>query len=946
MKHEQEFNHLLAKALRSANPAWRRSIKVEESRTLKEKAAGRVDILIVGNDAHPVAIETSYQSGDADVDAVARLGLHYKKTMMEIKTAIAVELDGECRSLSRIDRRRVFQYAVHQKTPSGTRRFPVEGFLNGTYLDLARLAASTPVPKEDMEKAATDVADLVKAAAGLLEDAIPANYLESISRTMYQRSVLSGLRTTALLWLNAMLVQRRLIGGVHSIPPLTVNPSDCVDAWNKIRAINWRAIFEPAIRILDGVRSISPGRATEALRLLKKAVEITEGVGAGSGMSIGAELFPLLAEDRKESAAFYTQAPAAEFLATMTIERNAANWLNPKMFDEFRVVDLSCGTGTLLRYAYRQARVYHEQAGGNARTLEAFHEKAMERGLCGADVSPIASHMTSTSLAVLSKQPYDRTNIGWVGVGNDDRTGSIEYMEASAVYDLFAAGFGISSGQGGDAHDPDESSNAWSGEELPMSVVAKDNDASIVIMNPPYSRTHPGLGAFDIAGLSDAERAACQKRWGKLIRGEPCNKTAGMAATFLCMADKKAKPGGRIGFVLPRTAAFAKSWEPTRVMVETRFKDVTVVAVAGGRALGKAALSADTNMEEIFLIATKRDEPGGDHSPVRCVTLKEPLARIGEAAEVARVVQAGPIAGAIMLGKGEIGISHLFITSNGGPWSAVGSLGDTLEMIKNGLLAGRVLDSEGSEVELFETTTVGELFDVGPTHHLVGHAKGRSAIGAFTFTPVTSSIDAVGMYRSLWAVDRDNQRSLVVKPTHKGSEHNKAEAPRMWKRRTTLFYQRKMRWTTQSALAVMTPSRVMGGAAWTGLGHTDKRVLKAFALWANSIYGIITYWATGLRTQPGRTTIQIKAMHGTRCPRLDALDSDTLDRAASDFDGIAKATVPLQPACLAVNDAVRTMINMAVSNMLGVPEYDHMTLTRLWCAEPSVQRPQPKKRQR
>ena len=945
MKHEQEFNHLLAKALRSANPSWRLSLKVEESRMLNESAANRVDILITRNDAPPVAIETSYQRGDADTDAVQRLGFHYKETMMEIKTAIAVELDKSCRNLTRIDKRRIFKYAVHQKMSNGTRRFPAAGFLRGTYLDLARLAATTPVPKEDMVRVAADVVSLVKAAANLLRDAIPASQLESISRTMYQRSALSGLRTTVLLWLNAMLVQRMLTGGVYNIPPLTDNPSDCVSAWEKIRTVNWWAIFEPAIRILDAVRGISPGQATNALQLLKKAVEIIEGGRVGSGMSIGAELFPLLADDRKESAAFYTQAPAAEFLAAMTVKRDAANWMDPRLFDKFRVVDLTCGTGTLLRYAYRQARIYHEQAGGSAKTLETFHERAMEKGLCGADVSPIASHMTSTSLAVMSKQPYNRTNIGWVGVGNSDRTGSIEYMKTSAVSDLLVAGFGISAGRGGGRGGTGDPSDAWSSEESPMSVVAKDDDASVVIMNPPYSRTRRGQSAFDIAGLSDAERNACQIRWEKLIQDEPCNKTAGMAATFLCMAHKKAKAGGRIGFVLPLTAAFAKSWEPTRDMLETCFEDVMVVAVASGQALGRDALSADAKMEEMFLIATKRDKPGSDHSPVRCVTLYEPLTRIGEAAEVARVVTAGPDVGAIVLGDSEIGMSHMFRTSDGGPWSAVGSSGDTLEMIKNGLMSGRVLDTDGDEAGRFKITTIGQMFDVGTTHHLIGHLKGNDAIGAFTLTPLAGAIDAACMYRSLWAVDRDSQRSLVVKPTHKGSVYNKVEATRMWAHRTTLFYQRNMRWTTQTVLSVMTHNNAMGGSAWTGLSHTDKRVLKAFALWANSIYGIITYWATGQRTHSGRSRMQIKAIRDTHCPRFDGLDSSTLDRAASNFDAIAQATVPLQPACLAENDSVRTMINTAVSNMLGVPEYDHTTLTRLWCAEPSVQKP-PRKGQR
>lgn len=616
--------------------------------------------------------------------------------------------------------------------------------------------------------------------------------------------------------------------------------------------------------------------------------------------------------------------------------------MDPKLFDEFRVVDLSCGTGTLLKFAYRQICIYHEQAGGCARTLEVLHKQAMEKGLYGVDISHIALHMALTNLTITSKQPYNRANVGWVGVGNGDHTGSIEYMKTDAISGLFTSEFGISARRsgGGVGGKP---SYEWSGNESPASIVVKDGDASIVVMSPPYTRTRGGLSAFGIAGLSYTERDACQKRWGNLIRGEACNKTAGMAATFVCMAHKKARVGGRIGLILSRTAAFAKSWEQTRGMIETCFEDVTVVAVAGGRALGRVALSAGTRMEEIFLIATKRDGPGRNHSPVRCVTLYEPLTRIGEAAEVAKAVQASPSVGAILLGNSEIGISHMFNTSDGGPWSAVGSSGDALEMIKNGLLAGKVLDTDGSETGRFGTTTVDDMFVVGPTHDIIGHLKDKDARGAFTLTPVIGAIDALGVYRSLWAVDRDNQRSLVVEPTHKGSKHNDAEADRMWERRTRLFYQRNMRWTTQSTLSVMTSHKVMGGRAWTGLDHSDPRIMKAFALWGNSIYGIITYWATGQRTQHGRSTMQIAAMRSVICPMFDGLSDTVLDKASSDFDGIAKATVQLQPACLAENDAVRTMIDMAVSDMLGIPEYDHETLTCLWCAEPSVQKLQRKK---
>ena len=664
----------------------------------------------------------------------------------------------------------------------------------------------------------------------------------------------------------------------------------------------------------------------------------------GSGMSFGAELFPLLAEDRKESAAFYTQPSTAEFLATLTIKKDMADWSDPYLFNRFKIVDLSCGTGTLLRFSYRQVRMYHEQSGGSAKTAEILHQQAMERGLCGADVSPIASHMTSTSLAVMSKQPYNKTNIGWVGVGSLDRTGSIEYLKTSAIQDLLGTEFGLSSGQGGPAramsrkNKGGQISEVWS-IDSPMSVVAKDNDASVVVMNPPYSRAHIGISPFDIAGLSDIEKKSCQNRWGKLIKDEPCNKTAGMAATFLCMAYKKARAGGRIGFVLPRTAAFAEAWKQTRIMVETNLDDITVVAVAGGKAIGKNAMSADTYMEEMILVATKRDKPDKKHSDVRCVTLYEPFTRVGEAAEVARAVLEGPDAGVVTLGNTEVGISHIFHTENGGPWSAVGSLDDTLDMIKNGLLNGRLLNTVGDEEGNFPMTTIGELFEVGPTHDLIGHMKDGDPRGALTLVPVTSNNDKIGKWKSLWGANASTQKFLVGAPTHKGSVYDDRKAERVWMRRTTLFYQRFMRWTSQSVLSITTNAPILGGVSWAGLSHADVRVRKAFALWANSIYGMVSYWATGQRTQPGRSIMQIKAISQARCPRFDRFDEKTLDRIGLDFDGIACATVPLQPACLATNDAVRTMINMAVSDMLGVPEYDHETLTRLWCAEPSVQKP-------
>ena len=186
-----------------------------------------------------------------------------------------------------------------------------------------------------------------------------------------------------------------------------------------------------------------------------------------------------------------------------------------------------------------------------------------------------------------------------------------------------------------------------------QSVDIPDNSITWILMNPPYSRTRRGQSAFDIAGLTESNRKACQKRWGKLIKDEPANAKAGMAASFLALARRKIKPGGRIGFVLPLTAAFADTWTVTRQMIERNFIDVAAIVIAAGQALGNDALSADTKMEEMLLVATRRSESTErkEWAPVK-LTKSERVTRFGqEKRSTVRSVYSPPAAKARLGGR-------------------------------------------------------------------------------------------------------------------------------------------------------------------------------------------------------------------------------------------------------------------------------------------------------
>ncbi len=829
-----------------------------------------------------------------------------------------------------------------------SRRWPETGFLDGGVPDLAALLSAAAMPKEEIERVAAAVAESVDGAADGLDQALPDETKRNIAGRIHQRSFLKGLRTTMVLWLNALLTQQRLhTQGVPYSPSLAFSsatsliPSQQIEIWRAIQEQNWRAIFDPAVEVLEMAANSAPRATGEALATLTRAVEEIETAPLGMHINVGAELFPKLSEDRKEAAAFYTQPATAELLAGLTLRQQDltdAEWLDGNLFEHRSLADLACGTGTLLRAGYRRILSLHERFGGTVESVAQLHRSAMEAGLVGTDISPIAAHLTSSSLAAIgSGEPYGDTRIGWVSVGGRRASaGALEYLKGDRVNDLFQTMAGRASGR--------------REEQDRRAVFVRERSIDWIMMNPPYSRTRGGQSAFDVAGMSEDEKHACQKRWGVLLKNEPAVKTAGMAASFLAMASKKVRNGGRIGFVLPLTAAFAESWAVTRRMVEQQFEDIVAVAVAAGQALGPDALSADTGMEEMLLTGTcVPGLPTMRAKTIRLVTLHRPVNRVGDAGEIARAIGEAVDRAVqvwtdhpVMAGGEQIGTVHVVeVQREGDPWACLGAMHAGMAFAALALAAGRIEFDGLSEDFGVGMTTISDLFNVGPTHDRIGHPFDGDGRGAFRFHPVTGTDDAIGPDRALWSADSKSQRRLIVLPTHRGSAPagvgSDAERHAMRGQRSMLHYARNMRWTSQALLAGTTGRPVMGGRAWTSLQHDNPDLRKAFALWANSTPGMMVHWTRGQRQQTGRAPTQVKALHRIPCPRLDCVPDVALRRAADCFDELAPRD--LRPACQAHADPTRRAIDEVIGDMLGLSD-EAMTiisaLRRLWCAEPSV----------
>ena len=937
--HEQGFNYALAASLRKCFPAWGTDGYIRAERA-GDRSGKRIDISVDIPDMPPVVIECAY-GGDDGKDAASRIA-----DSEGLDTAISVNIPPSFQAMGdqevevALDDGAEIGYAVLQR---GGYRFPQPGYLNGSVRDLAAFMQVASVSKDSVEQVADDVVGRINRAAATLSEGLPESDIAEISESISQRSILTGMRTIAVLWLDALLVQNmiRCVNPAIAKLPLhteTVHPQSLVKEWRKILETNWRSIFDLAVVKLENAAKSYDKCVGNALCSLLEGVEILNGARLGSHINVGAELFPKISEDRKQAAAFYTMPSTAELLAALTIKpQDRDDWRDADLFKRLKIADLACGTGTLLRAGLRRVVMLHTNAGGDLASLDVIYRDAMEGGLTGADVSPIAAHLSVSSLVLEGNgKPYVTSNIGWVGAGYEtsDRkggltVGSLEFFAEGRTVDAFATHETLLRGN------DDSNSRNW--------VEAEDGSMDYVLMNPPYSRTRGGQSAFDIAGLNAAERKACQTRWGKLTADQPADKRAGMAASFLCLARNKTKPGGKIGFVLPLTAAFAQTWDKTRAMLVTEFEDILAVAVPSGSG-GAENMSADTHMGEMLLVATKRKTKSDDMSPVLCISLDKLPNRSGEAGEYGRVMMQAVHAMTdshcpIVAGDAEIGrVVRFDPPQASSPWSHLSADNAELSTVASMLACG-VFEDLATQQRMklnCPMVTIGELFTVGPTHHRIGHLRGGDPIGAFSLDKIQSENDTLGKNRALWEASAKAQTALRVLPTHKGVIVDQKAADAVRNTRGTLHYARNLRWTSQKLVAATTPHPVYGGRAWTTLQTDDESILRAFALWANSTLGAVVHWTRGSRTQQGRAGVQVNAIKQIPCPDLRQLPPDKLAAAAAVFEKLADKE--LLPVCQLHADHARHEIDRAVMMMLGLPHDANAlaSLRTLWCTEPSV----------
>lgn len=604
----------------------------------------------------------------------------------------------------------------------------------------------------------------------------------------------------------------------------------------------------------------------------------------------------------------------------------------------------------------------------------------MQTGICGVDISDIASHLTATSL--VSIEPgitYKNTNIGVLplkDINGGLHTGGVELFQNNTPQ-MFHGGKVMQGSAGGNS-------------QQPKNVVAADDSFDVVLMNPPYLRSMDGSRKFAYPGVTETERKTIidiAKKQTK--RHKAVDWTPGLAAVLPCMADNKLKTGARCGFVLPMSIATGTSWKKVRKMFEEDYRDVTVVYMSetGG---GEESLSADTGMSEAMIVAT-RGNTGRDGIAV--VKIDNIFKTTYEASVIAKAVsQATDTAkpgdsGVIKIDSDTFGYWTVEAPAGGAVWTAVGVKSQgVFNPDAEQLLEGKIADT-GDIVANYKITTISNLFEVGPGNDLIGRPADGQPRGAFLFYDIEGNENNATKYKSLWKSDNETQTQILNDPTHFGDTpkdkngnmptdkkgkpiSDKAKREKQWSYRTDLFHQQNIRWTSQKILVSVTSTPVMGGTAWAGLRykHTNSKQLAetAFVLWANSTLGFVAYWLQASRTQKGRGKTGIRAMQALYCPDFsnpDLInrirqhlvsqmgDKSPTDKQICEWVKTTYMGLQLKPANQTHQDPERHEIDKLVAGFFAATPKDIPTIETAiknmrdkWVQEPSVKKPPKKKR--
>ncbi|OLS12621.1 MAG: hypothetical protein RBG13Loki_3766 [Promethearchaeota archaeon CR_4] len=241
----------------------------------------------------------------------------------------------------------------------------------------------------------------------------------------------------------------------------------------------------------------------------------------------------------------------------------------------FTIIDPACGTGSLLFYSLH---FFQEQ-------IDMTNIGANFVRYIGLDVVPLAIHFATASWDFLTGNHGASLGDFHVMPLGEGHLGSLDLLDNSVQV---------------------------------KEVCNLEQNAQLVVMNPPFSRSSGSNTAFGT--LSATEQQLLARRL-KILRKQAVQGNmgaAGQAADFMLLADKLLQPGGRLAVVLPISCLFGAAWTPVRKLLSENYY---IEVIFTHPESGQCNFSDKTHLSECMIIARKHASTSPD-SPTLVVQIR------------------------------------------------------------------------------------------------------------------------------------------------------------------------------------------------------------------------------------------------------------------------------------------------------------------------------------
>ena len=699
-------------------------------------------------------------------------------------------------------------------------------------------------------------------------------------------------------------------------------PDNLAAQWNKIKSIDYQPLSSLATAMLDD-GNLSPHLGS-TLRAIYETLSEFVSAGISVTTNVAAEVWQALIPDRNQRASYYTKPSTAEMLANLTTPRLK----NP---GQARYNEICAGTGTLARATEENLRFRHyaQTPPDSCGHKPSLHKQRMEERIRLTDINQQSISVATANMTALEPETaYDTNGIFAITAPG----GALNYLNPEGVSNMLDSLIGRD------------------GKRSDMLVLERYS-ADICNNNDPYFVALKGSkNPLDEKETEKYKQAADRRAKGL------ANGNAGLASYMHVIEHLLLAHNGVHGKVLPLKAAQADTWQQFRKNIENEYREVIVLSTAAGDG---ASMSADTSIQEMLLIATKKsrpergpDEIGGDRA-VTCVNLTRTFKNKVEAKMFAdalrREMAKGESTGEISVG-GVVGTYYRMTgLGKGKPWSALGSSGKYTTLVEE-ITAGKAWNPDTGRITKFglPMTTLGQVVAKGPTHDLIGitsESLGTHPRGAFLFYPEGKKGDDIVATSnpSLWNVQSEKQSRITCIPTHYGLKRDAASPEKAEKQLAAAGHFHLSRGLSLAAgrIAVAyTAQPCMGGRSWNTL-QGNEPVLKAIALFLNSAYGLIIRYGYGQKSQLGRSPVQLGAIDGHPIPNFAANTPEgekARQIAVAEFDRLRQ--LELNRIALAACDKNRKEIDRVVTEILGLPWNEWKDTLQEWrkimCQQPAT----------